>query len=88
MRKPHLKKRKKFQTKERKKFQNYFAEVYTDHLPIYELLWLCRKQLNKKLKKLSDAELIEEIRDKMLGNYCVGQWREFKEFEKYVEGKQ
>ena len=74
-------------SKKRKQFQKHFVKLFVEHQPIYELLWLCRKQLNKKLNKFSDEELIEEISSKMLGNYCLAQWEELQQFEKYVEGR-
>jgi hypothetical protein len=74
-------------SKKRKKFQKHFVKLFVEHQPMYELLWLCKEQLNKKLNKFSDEELIEEISGKMLANYCVAQWQEFQKFEKYVEGK-
>tara|TARA_Y100001973_G_C5183198_1_gene326169 strand:+ start:218 stop:457 length:240 start_codon:yes stop_codon:yes gene_type:complete len=77
----------KYHSKKRKKFQKYFVKLFVENQPIYELLLVCKEQLNKKLNKFSNEELLEEISDKMFANYCVAQWKEFQQFEKYVEGK-
>ena len=81
MKKPHSKKRKKFQKK--------YIDMLIHSMPIHKLVSEYKILTRMNLYRLSDREFIEMLTDMETidGIHSIGQWYHFREFVKYVEGK-